>query len=321
MRWEDERYVRVYTRDTTDWVALGWEAQSLFLLTMRKVDRAGILDLGRSGVRGLAALVTMPLEVVERALPVLTADGCVVLNGQTLVIPNFIEAQEAKQSDAQRKRESRATARDLAAACVTNRDPPSRTVTGPDAPPAVASESVTPNCAVPSRTEITPTAAPAPRARLVSPFPEGRDPNPLTTAVLAALFDRGIDAAPPGAGSAPRVEAAIAAATLPVAVERLAPILANPEAKRPLTFHVDAIRGERPKPRTTGDLGCDLRPWHARLTPEERQEAQAQLHALAAVDPELDLAPLGIVGNPESPAYGALVDLNERWRAIAEARR
>lgn len=153
MRWEDERYVRVYTRDTTDWVALGWEAQSLFVLTMRKVDRAGILDLGKSGVRGLAALVAMPLEVVERALPVLLADGCVVMRGTVLVIPNFIEAQEAKQSDAQRKREQRARDRDLASEGVTNRDHSSRNVTGADGPPPPASESVTPSCAVPSRAD------------------------------------------------------------------------------------------------------------------------------------------------------------------------
>lgn len=153
MRWEDERYVRVYTRDTTDWVALGWEAQSLFVLTMRKVDRAGILDLGKSGVRGLAALVAMPLEVVQRALPTLVEDGCVKLTGSVLVLPNFIEAQEAKQSDAQRKREQRARDRDLASAGVTNCDHSSRNVTGADTSGGVASISVTPNCAVPSRTE------------------------------------------------------------------------------------------------------------------------------------------------------------------------
>jgi hypothetical protein len=107
MDWENERYVRVYTRDTIDWVALGWEAQALFLLLIRKVDRSGVLEIGRHGARGVAGLIGMPSEVVERALAVLTTDGCVTIRDGLLLMPNFIEAQEAKQSDKQRQKESR----------------------------------------------------------------------------------------------------------------------------------------------------------------------------------------------------------------------
>lgn len=104
MRWEDERYVRVFTRDTPDWCALSWEAQALFLFLLRRVDRAGLVPLGRSGARGLAGMVGMPVEVVERALPELLADGCVQQSGTTLVIPNFVAAQESPQSDKLRAR-------------------------------------------------------------------------------------------------------------------------------------------------------------------------------------------------------------------------
>jgi hypothetical protein len=107
MDWENERYVRVYTRDTIDWVALGWEAQSLFLLLIRKVDRSGVLEIGKHGARGVAGLIGMPAEVVERSLSVLTSDGCVTIRDGLLLMPNFIEAQEAKQSDKQRQKESR----------------------------------------------------------------------------------------------------------------------------------------------------------------------------------------------------------------------
>lgn len=107
MDWENERYVRVYTRDTIDWVALGWEAQSLFLLLIRKVDRSGVLEVGKHGARGVAGLIGMPVDVVERALAVLTADGCVTICDGCLLMPNFIEAQEAKQSDKQRQKECR----------------------------------------------------------------------------------------------------------------------------------------------------------------------------------------------------------------------
>jgi hypothetical protein len=44
---------------------------------------------------------------LERSLSVLTSDGCVTIRDGLLLMPNFIEAQEAKQSDKQRQKESR----------------------------------------------------------------------------------------------------------------------------------------------------------------------------------------------------------------------
>lgn len=113
MRWEDERYVRIYTRDTPEWISLGWEAQSLFILLLRKLDRAGVLELGKSGARGLAALLRMPQDVTERALAALIEDGCVEQRGSNLVVPNFIEAQESTMSPSVRQKESRERRRDL----------------------------------------------------------------------------------------------------------------------------------------------------------------------------------------------------------------
>lgn len=116
MRWADEPWVKVYATDTGDWLALGWEAQSLFLLALRKCDRAGILRTGKNVARGLAGMTGMPIDVVERALPLLLDDGCMRPADGGLVIPNFIAAQEARTSDAQRKREQRARDRDRAIA-------------------------------------------------------------------------------------------------------------------------------------------------------------------------------------------------------------
>ena len=138
MRWEDERYVRAYTRDTLEWLALGWEAHALFWELLRKADRAGILQLGKAGHVGIAVATGIPIDVVERSLPALLRDGCVTENGTTIVIKNYIDAQEAKASDKQRQREHRAKARDLAlsqivtgqAITVTQCDEKSRTVTG-----------------------------------------------------------------------------------------------------------------------------------------------------------------------------------------------
>ena len=136
MRWEEERYVRVYTRDTTEWSMLSWEARALFVEVLRKVDRAGTLNMGRHGLRGLAALIRYPAQVVERAMPELLDDGCIVIEGSALTVPNYVIAQEAKKSDAARKREQRE--RDVVAASlpapepghqVTNRDTESQCVT------------------------------------------------------------------------------------------------------------------------------------------------------------------------------------------------
>lgn len=159
MRWEDERYVRVYTRDSADWLAMGWEAQALLVLALRKADRAGLVHTGKSGLRGLAALVGMPLEVVARAVEVLLADGCMRQVDCAYLFPNFIEAQESKQTDAQRKRESRARSRDAAlafghkdAALVTEGlDRVTPPVTRPPDLVTDVPDNVTPCLAVPSR--------------------------------------------------------------------------------------------------------------------------------------------------------------------------
>jgi hypothetical protein len=114
MRWPDERFVKVYTRNTTDWLALGWESHALFWELLRMADRAGLFELGKSGTRGIAAVTGIPVEVVERALAILLEDGCVERHGTYLLIRNFIEAQEANQSDKARAAKARTTARDRA---------------------------------------------------------------------------------------------------------------------------------------------------------------------------------------------------------------
>ncbi len=163
MNWPDERYVRVYTRDTTDWLGLSWQAQGLFCLLLRKVDRAGLLDLGKQGNAGLASHIGGPSawRDMEPALDELLRDGCVEVVGTSLVIRNFIEAQEAKQSDKVRQAESRNRRRDQvrheSPVPVTNRDISSRNVTERHARSQgvtdghTASQSVTPSCAVPNR--------------------------------------------------------------------------------------------------------------------------------------------------------------------------
>jgi hypothetical protein len=136
MRWEDERYVRVYTRDTITWKMLPWQAKCVFPLLLRVVDRAGLLDVGDYGTEGMAALLGIPEEIVTPGLEALTRRGVVIQAGGKLLIPNFLEAQEAAASDIARQRKARELARDIANrdrvlpdSPVTKRDEPSQNVT------------------------------------------------------------------------------------------------------------------------------------------------------------------------------------------------
>ena len=106
MDWTNERYVRLYTRDTDDWLVLSWQAKALFPLILRKVDRSGYLATKRGAI-GVAAQTGLPLDLVEVGLPDLIRDGSVTECDEGYLMPNYIEAQEAPQSDAQRARDMR----------------------------------------------------------------------------------------------------------------------------------------------------------------------------------------------------------------------
>ena len=109
MNWQDEQFVKVYTRDTGEWTLLSWDAQALLLQLFRKVDRAGVLQLGKHGTRVLPAVLGHR-EQSERILSALTElleDGCVVMREGCLVVPNFMVAQTTRQSDKARQQSAR----------------------------------------------------------------------------------------------------------------------------------------------------------------------------------------------------------------------
>lgn len=114
MDWSNERYVRIYVRETVGDVALTWQGRAIWREILIKCDRAGLISLDGHGVRGLAGLIRMPPEMVEEHFQQILDDGRVQIRGDYLVVPNYIEAQEATQSDAQRQRECRARRRDKA---------------------------------------------------------------------------------------------------------------------------------------------------------------------------------------------------------------
>jgi hypothetical protein len=120
--WANERWVKLYTRDTLTWLTLSWEARSVFCALLRKVDLAGVVDFPGFGASdAVAAIVNCPIEVATIALPQLVARKMVRIGNDSLVILNFIEAQEAKTGDAQRQRNLRERRRSKGGA-VTSRE-------------------------------------------------------------------------------------------------------------------------------------------------------------------------------------------------------
>lgn len=222
MDWTNENYVRLYTRDTTTWKLMDWRGRTVLMHLIRKVDRAGVLDVGGDGVLGLAAVLELPLELVEAGVDQLTtrrgtSDATMIDTGSAFVLPNFLEAQEASQSDKQRKRASRERRRDVAVARSRNLLPVSQNVT--ESPELAASghgneeavtlssaslssadQNLSPARAIPGTPEPGPCPGPEARSAARSRIRAGLEAararaggkrNVRVTPLLA--FDRGID--------------------------------------------------------------------------------------------------------------------------------
>lgn len=114
MRWEDERYVKLYTRDTVTWLSLSFDAQSVLMMLLRKADGAGLVTLGPLGLRGLAMVLGHrdQIERVERAVQELIALEVCRVEGGHIVVVHYIAAQEAQASPSARKRVQRERDRD-----------------------------------------------------------------------------------------------------------------------------------------------------------------------------------------------------------------
>lgn len=107
MNFEDEHYVRIYTRDTKTWLRWGWEGQAVFALTARKLDALGRLSVD-DPVADVALLTGMPEDVVRVGLKRVLDSGAFVAREGYLECPNWIDGQTATKSDSVRCREYRA---------------------------------------------------------------------------------------------------------------------------------------------------------------------------------------------------------------------
>lgn len=99
--WSSDHFVRLYTRETDDDLLLTWEARAVWHELLKKFNKQGRLTTKR-GVRGLAALIRIPLDVVERVIPELAEDGRLKADGNTFYAPNYQHANYTPRSSGAR---------------------------------------------------------------------------------------------------------------------------------------------------------------------------------------------------------------------------
>jgi hypothetical protein len=104
--WASEHFVRLYTRETDDDLLLSWEARAVWHELLKKFDKQGRLSTKR-GARGLAALIRVPFDVVERAIAELVEDGRLKQEGGLFFAPNYQHANYTPRSPAARMHQLR----------------------------------------------------------------------------------------------------------------------------------------------------------------------------------------------------------------------
>lgn len=147
MDFENERYIRIYVRDTLTWKRLGWHGQNVLMQVLRRMDLSGVLDLdGAQPWEVPVIFCSSPEEDARIGMAKCLELGCFVENGPYLVAPRYREANEAKKSDRQRQLESRGRRRSHALSpavtvghAESQTDPPASRIVTPE------SQSVTPS--------------------------------------------------------------------------------------------------------------------------------------------------------------------------------
>lgn len=118
MNWQEEFWIKLYRRMSPSFTAMHWQTRGLFRLVITELDPStGRLEMGRLGTKAVAVAIQAPWPEVEPYLTECLEDGCLVIDGDDLVCPNYLEAQQAVQTGAARMRklrQARNAARDAA---------------------------------------------------------------------------------------------------------------------------------------------------------------------------------------------------------------
>ena len=112
MDWANEHYVRVYTRDTTNWKRLRWSGQCVLVAILRKLDAAGVMDIeDMEPWEAVELHCGAPQDQAKEGMAACLRLGALIHQGTRLISPKFEDAQWANKSDKQRQKESRARRR------------------------------------------------------------------------------------------------------------------------------------------------------------------------------------------------------------------
>lgn len=105
--WSNEPFARLYKRETDDDLMLTWQARAVWHEFLKRCDRSGLVVTKR-GVTGLAALLRIPLDVIESVLQELIEDGRIrSLPDTGFIAPNYVNANYVARSDSARQAASR----------------------------------------------------------------------------------------------------------------------------------------------------------------------------------------------------------------------
>lgn len=110
MDWKNGYFVKLYRSQSPDWLALPVLTRGLFAELMLLADRVGRIQLGRAGVASVAiplratdATIGDVMQHVQRLLD----DGCIYVDGDALVIRNFVDAQSRALTSTERSQRLR----------------------------------------------------------------------------------------------------------------------------------------------------------------------------------------------------------------------
>lgn len=115
MDWIHETFRRLYVRVDGRWTGLPVSARGLFSELLKYVDDDGAVALGRGEKPADAVFRTVQAHKHERRrvfedVDLLIVDGCLVVEGDRLVMPNFGVAQRIEAESADERSKKRAAA-------------------------------------------------------------------------------------------------------------------------------------------------------------------------------------------------------------------
>jgi hypothetical protein len=159
LNFEDEPYVRLYTRKTLTWKLLGWEGRVVRNAMLDgEFDAAGIFEFRGDAAAAISAVTDLPIEIVRVGLQRLIDTETWIVTARSITWQTYEEAQNCRRSDRLRQRESRRARSALAVTDVTPQRDASHSLSQPV-------------------TDRHPPSLPLPPSAPIPPPTHGRDPD------------------------------------------------------------------------------------------------------------------------------------------------